>query len=297
VNVGEHNNDAQAIISAVERLDKAELVSVARGTPDACAVLVAPTGKTVHDLKPLLDKYLPRPERKKGTATLTTLLAFNAYTQRHMTGDSAVFVDDTEKSKPRIVAVFNAAHKEPDHQDHRAVYAFPLSDEWVAWSKLPEWFTQAEFAAFIEDRILDVMDPAKAGAVAKELAESVGTTLASPSKLLELSRGLAVNVDAKVAQSVRLDSGEGQITFKEEHKDENGAPIKFPGAFCLAIPVFRLGISYSVPVRLRYRVSSGRVVWQLALQRVEQVFESAIAEAARSVEDVTSLPVFRGKPE
>ena len=292
-----NKNDAQAMISAVERLHQAELISIERGTSSACAVLVTPPNKLVHDLKPLLDKYLARPERKKGTATLTTLLAFNAYTQRHMTEDSAVFVDDTAPDKPRIIAVFNASHKEPDHQDHRAVYAFPLSDEWVAWSKLPEWFTQAEFAAFIEDRILDVMDPTKAGAVAKELAESVGTTLASPAKLLELSRGLQVNVDARVAQSVRLDSGEGQLIFKEEHKDENGAPIKFPGAFCLAIPVFRLGPPYSVPVRLRYKVSGGRVSWQLALQRVDHVFESAIAEAGHSVGDVTSLPVFRGRPE
>jgi hypothetical protein len=52
-----------------------------------------------------------------------------------------------------------------------------------------------------------------------------------------------------------------------------------------------------VPVRLRYKVSGGRVSWQLALQRVDHVFESAIAEAGHSVGDVTSLPVFRGRPE
>ena len=290
-------NNAKAVIDLVERLDGAELIPLTIGDVPNGVAVVLPHGKNLHSIKKYQDEYRLRPERKEGSATLTTLVDFNAYVQRHMEADSAVFCDDTDKSKPRLVAVFDAHGKDPNWQKHRASYAFPLSDEWVKWSKLPEWFSQADFAAFIEDRITDVIDPSTAGSIAKKFAEDVGAQLATPAKLLELSRGLAINVDAKLANKVNLGSGEGQLIFKEEHNDENGAPLKVPGAFCIAIPVFRLGVAYSVPVRLRYRAKEGRVVWNLALQRIDHVFENAIAEAAKSVAEVTSLPVFRGKPD
>lgn len=292
--------DAQAIIEAVERLDEMEVIPLDLGEGlTNKSLVVLPNGKTIHSLKKFTDEYRKRPERKTGTARLTTLESFNRYTQRHMTTDSAVFVDDTNAAAPRIVSIFDAAHKEPDHQQHRAQYDFPLSDEWRKWASVAEkWLSQADFAAFIEDRIADVLDPAKAGDVAKVFAASVGTSLGSPARLLELSRGLSVSVNCEMRQHVNLGTGETQLVFKEEHKDENGAPLKFFTAFCIVIPVFKLGPAYSVPVRLRYRATSSKqVIWQVTLQRTDHVFENAIAEASRSVEEVTSLPVFRGKPD
>jgi Uncharacterized conserved protein (DUF2303) len=291
------NNNAASVIDVVERLSEPQLVTAARGTEQLANLLVVPNGKQVVSLKPLLDQYLPRPERKEGCATLTTLDAFNAYVDRHKTLSSAVFVDDTNAKAPRIVAIFDANDTEADWQRHRAVYAFPLSDEWKKWSNPPESFSQADFANFLEDRITDVIDPSTAGAVARKFAEDVGAQLASPAKLLELSRGLAVNVDARAVSKVNLGNGTGEISYKEEHNDSAGEPIKVPGAFVIGIPVFRLGAAYSIPVRLRYRMSSGKILWSLALQRIDHVFEDAIADAATKVSESTGLPVFRGKPD
>lgn len=291
------STDAGALIEAVQRLHGPELKDIKRGSADEAQVLLIPSGKQVVDLKAHLDKYLTRPERKKGKATLTTLVDFNGYTQRHMTSASAVFCDDTDKTRPRLVTVFDAHHTQADWQEHRAEYAFPLSDEWMKWSQMPEWMSQADFAAFIEDRITDVIDPSNAMPLAKKFAEDVGATLASPAKLLELSRGLSVHVDSKMVTKVNLGSGEAHLMYKEDHNDESGQPLKVPGAFVIAIPVFRLGPAYSVPVRVRYRAKDNRVTWNLSLQRIDHVFENAIAEAAKSVAEVTSLPVFRGKPE
>jgi len=285
-------SEAGAIIAAIERLAPGELLTI-RGAP----ILVLPSGKTAQSVKPLLDEYLDRPERKAGSATLTTLDAFNAYAIRHKQDESVVFVDDTNPQAPQIVAVFDAHSSDlAGWQKHRAVYAFPLSDEWKRWRNVPESFSQADFAAFLEDRITDVIDPSSAGDIAKKFASDVGAQLASPAKLLELARGLAITVDSKVVSRVSLGNGTGEISYKEDHNDEAGAPLKVPGAFCIGIPVFRLGAAYSIPVRLRYRLKDGKVTWQLALQRIENVLEHAIADAASKVGESTGLPVFRGKP-
>jgi hypothetical protein len=41
----------------------------------------------------------------------------------------------------------------------------------------------------------------------------------------------------------------------------------------------------------------GKSIQDLALQRVDLVFEDAIADAATKVAESTGLPVFRGKPD
>lgn len=300
----------QALIDAMERLSEPVRVL---GDDAAPMVVAVPRGMELKSLKKLLDEYRERPERKTGTTTLTTLEAFCAFVNRHRERESAVFCDDTNEKAPKLVALFNAhsasasletlatdpnadARGEADWQDHRALYAFPLSEEWKIWTALVPAMSQADFAHFLEDRITDVLDPDQAGDVAKEYAASVKATLATPARMLELSRGLTVHLDGRVSQELNLKSGEGKLVFTEEHKDAAGQRIDVPGAFAIGIPVFRGGVAYKIPVRLRYRVSQGSVSWSLAVQRLDRVFEAAIAEACTLVAQATHLPVFRGAP-
>jgi|SRR6185295_16499080 len=298
--------NAAAVIEAMERLGGVDLKTIEWGDDASASVLVVPKGKEVKSLKPFLDEYLAVPERKTGTTMLTTLADFGEFVNRHKTQDSIVFVNDANQAKPQMVAIFNP-HKAqartdedkdvgPDWQDHRAVYNFPLSDEWVAWKAMPaDGFSQVDFAIFLEDRIADVGLAKEGGAVAR-FAEELQLKLATPAQLLTLSKGLAITVDAKASQQVNLGSGEASLSFIEEHKDSAGAPLRVPGAFAIDIPVFRSGQPFQIPVRLRYRMNSGRVRWFLTPQKLDQVFEAAIAEAQQITITRTGLPVFRGAP-
>lgn len=296
----EQKSENQAVIELVQKLMAPTTFDL--NTEDLSATVVAvPSGVTLQSVKRYLDEYLPRPERKKGTTTLSTLDAFTAYVNRHKQAESVVFLDDSGAA-PKLVAIFNAhGHSdgpnngEPDWQDHRAHYSFPLADEWKAWtSELPESMTQVDFAAFLEERIGDVRAPSAAGEKTLDLLASLGVQAASPARLLELSRGLAVNVESRVSAAVNLGTGEGSITYAEEHKGADGVQLKIPGAFVIGIPVFKLGPAYVMAVRLRYRARDGRVTWQLAVHRTEEVFEHAVAEAESHVAEKTGLPVFRG---
>lgn len=316
-------SENRALIEELKRHnDEAfKLVDLTRGDEDHVQVALVPKGKELVGIKHLLDQYRERPERKKGTTTLLTLEAFCAFVNRHKQYESIVFCDVTSPTKPKLIAVFNASGRNrekpaegegedagtdagaylttgaPDWEDHRAVYEFPVSDEWRIWTeKLRSELDQAAFAEFLEDRITDVLDPIVAGKIAGEFAQSLATQLATPTRLLSLSRGLAVTVESKVTNVVNLQSGEAQMVFTEAHADAEGKPLSIPGAFAIGIPVFRCGVGYTIPVRLRYRVRGGKALWQLAAQRIDVVFEDAVTSAMKQVEEKTGLPLFRGAP-
>ena len=65
--------------------------------------------------------------------------------------------------------------------------------------------------------------------------------VATPAQLIQLSRGLQVNVSSVVKNIVNLASGEASIAFDEQHTDGDGQPLKVPGIFMLSIAPFFMG--------------------------------------------------------
>jgi len=291
-----------AALEAAKRFGETESLDVDNGGR-AAHVLIVPEGRKIHSIKPLLDEYLTKPERRKGTATLTTLASFVDHVNRHKDEHSVVFAHVTEP-EAQLLAVFDynesgAAGDEGGARfgQHRAVYGCPFSDEWKAWTMKRGEMSLADFATYLEDRIMDVLPPASAGETIKAFADQLSVQLASPQRLMELSRGLTVNVGQKVVNHVNLSTGEGTVSFEERHTGEGGDSVKVPGAFALAIPVFKGGDAYQIPVRLRYRTAGGQVTWSFTPQRIDRVRDHAINEACDVVKKETGLALFFGRPE
>jgi len=265
-------------------------------------VLLVPNesgGYHQHSVKRLLEEYRTQPERRKGTAKLTTLESFIAHTKRFKDGDSLVFMD---RSGPCLRCVFDYHRKgadgDPRFGVHRGEYLFPFSDEWKAWSGSNGGkMGQDAFAAWLEDHITEIADPAAAGEGAKAFVELLSCGFASPSKLLEVSRGLELHVGQRVKQHVRLGTGEISMAFEESHSDAGGAALKVPQAFLLALPVFRQGELYQIPTRLRYRVNQGVISWSYEMHRAQAVLDHALNEACVTVGEETGLDVIEGTPE
>ena len=299
-----HNrtNENQAIIDAAKSYGAAEVIELGKGGPIVLSLPGTHGGRDAKSVKPFLDEYLKAPERKKGTAAMTSLDSFIAHVNRHKDKGTVVFAIDDPKF-PSLLAVYDYNHGgekgEPRFGQHRASYSFPLSDEWQAWMRAGacEAMTQEDFAELIEDRIGDVMKPEEGGDMIKEFAVNLGVELAGPQRLMTLSRGLKVNVSSKVTNATNLSSGEGQLQFTEEHKTEGGDTLRVPGGFALAIPVFRLGNPWQVPVRLRYRVKGPVVTWTVGLHRTDLTFATAFKQAVETTAADTGLPLFFGKPE
>jgi hypothetical protein len=295
----------KAVIDVVERLHKVEVHHIENEHGNDCVFASLPKGMELKSLKPYFDTFLDRPERASGTTILTTLTSFTEFVNRHkVEGQTILFLDDTDAEKPAMRAVFDAHRKgekdatdNADWQRFRADYTLPLSDEWEKWKECVDaWWAQADFAAFLEDRIQDVIAPADAGQLAQSFAEKIGTTLATAAQVMEFSRGIDIRTDQQLTSILDRGTGAVRLQYKEEHKDATGAPLVVPGAFAIGIPVFRCGERYPMPVRIRFQKSGTTAEWALCVQRTEEIFELALADAAKVAAAATGLTVFRGRP-
>lgn len=267
-------------------------------------VLVTPDGSggyCTETAKEHLDEYATAPDARSGVAQLTELASFIDHAKRFKDVDSALFANPSP-SHPSMTAVLDyhriGAEGAPRFGRHRGLYNFPLAEEWVAWKgSAGKAMSQGDFAKWIEDRIVDIADPSRAGDSAKALVDLLGGSFASPSRLIELSRGLSVRVGAKVANAVNLQTGETNMQFSTTNEDATGAPLKVPSAFLLGIPVFKGGAVYTVAARLRYRIVDGLVVWSYDLHRPDRYFDDAFREACETAKMETGLPLFYGAPE
>lgn len=303
-----HPAEAGVVADVVRKCQEPKIISLNGGHGLTGEVLLVPDTSrpgnvALHTSKSLLEKYRDAPERRSGTATLDTLASLIAHVNRNKDDDSVLFAEvGDDASEPKLFAVYDYNRKGPDGAPrfgtHRAVYEFPISDEWTAWfGQSGKPLSQSDFARFIEDRLADIADPTTPKEFAKEFAKLFSVTFASASKLLELSKGLHVHVGSKVENRVNPNTGEAALVFVTDHTDAGGKRLDVPGAFLLALPIFTGGARYQIPVRLRYRVNGGDIKWFFELHRAKAAFDHAIDEASDEAQKATGLPLFKGTPE
>lgn len=306
--------DAQVIADLVKELHGAGVLDL----PSGNQAFIAPKSMEARSIKALMDEYRTRPERRVGQATLFSLDSLIAWTNRHK-GDASVLFADPDQNAPRLTAIIDyndAGPEQPEAADpaneidpkarfgrHRGVYAFPLSKPWKTWAgKDGAGMSQADFAAFLEDNIGDVIVPPASGAKEDDAKlldtlSAFGGTPTGPSGLLTLSKGLQITENARVVNATNLQTGESQLMYQTEHQDGAGQPLKVPNSFIIQIPVFEMGAAYRIPVRLRYRHSGGRITWFFQRYRPELYFDDAFSEAITKAQAETELQLFLGKPE
>lgn len=263
------------------------------------ALLVRGDQPELRAIDRLFEDFRAHPKRRKGTAKAETLESFVALVNRHKTAHSVIFAD-TGWTAPAFTAVIDYHEAKgggaADWLNHRVVYKFPLSEEWKAWTAMNgEKMDQAQFAAFLEDRIADLASPTDGEKAMYE--RDFATRVATPAELINLSRGLAVHVDQQVKSAVTLQSGEGQIAWEESHKDSDGKPLKIPGMFMLKVAPFFMGEKTAVPVRLRYRPANGRILWFYQIYRPDIVITEQVRRDLGTAAEATALPAFEGAPE
>lgn len=263
-------------------------------------VLVKGPGVTVDSIKPYLDVYLKRPERKRGVLGCTELRSFIEAVNLHKRPTSVVFADVDAKCMTAVFDYHEPGAGAADWLGHRAKYPFPMTEEWEAWEGIHgDWIGQAALAEFLEEHAPDVVEPARAMDLARQWAEQLGIQFAAPARMMQLSRGLAVTVDRRIEEARNLGTGDATLRFEESHQGADGKPLSIPGALLIEIPIFKGGAAYQLPARLRYRVGQNRaeVLWQVSLWRADRALDDAVKEACETVRTETALPLIYGTPE
>lgn len=276
--------------------------------------LIGHNGLQTIDRRSVFGPFAEKPDRRTGTAHFTRLPSFIDHVNRFKTGDSAVFAKD-DLTAPKITAVldyhepintspdggFDDGDGDPAFCVHRSTYDFPLSPEWKSWMKTNATpMGQSDFAAFLEDNIgdIDLADVGDLSEAAQAFITKVAGEMATPTKLIELSRGLTVYENSAVREVRNLSTGEAELTFNSEHTDADGKPLRMPNYFVICIPVLaQSAVYYRLVARLRYRKKADGIVFWYELWRPDLIFTDAFNEACETVKNQTGLPLFFGAPE
>lgn len=288
-------------------------IGTIKGPEGLVPVVLKPGGGYEPVPLKLFDEYSDAPQFRRGTARMTSLDSFIHHLNRFGDADSAVFADDS-RLEPKLLAVLDyhrtdtldgedegRVHGDYRHGRHRTAFAFPVSDEWVAWhASNGVKMGMAQFASFLEDNVLDVADVETVPESAKRFVEMNGGPgkIADWAVLNRLAKSLTIYENAVVTEAVNLSSGEGVLTLSAEHDTEvAGVKATVPSMFFIAIPIFREGVIYRLPVRLRYRKERGGVTFWYELWRADRAFTDAFHEAVARVDAETEAQVFFGSPE
>lgn len=277
--LGSTAGDAQAVIDTATRAAEPTALDEA----NRFYAMVTPAGGALQvvDLKEKRTALLDRPRRKRGEYAVHDAASFVAYFLKHGDGDSEVWADVIAA---QITGVLNAHDSsEPRWEDHTVLYRVQPTDAWKAWTARDgKLLGQGDFAEHIEDRSLDIIDPAAAD-------------------MLELAQTFQATIGVNFESSKRLSSGERQLEYREtvDAKAGKSGRMEIPEVFTLALRPFEGAAAFKVTARLRYRITEGTLRIGYKLERPEEILRDAFLTVvadiqAQLVEAKREAPILRG---
>jgi len=259
-----------------DAIDAGQAIAARTNLPNGRGVaVVIPPGSEEHifDFEP----FAAHPARRRGRFAFHDAASFAVYVGRHMTEDSLV-VGDIEHHK--IEAALDGHGVNDDiagwHQ-HRAAFDLRPTKPWLTWNKYNgQQMGQTDFASFIEDNLPDIVEPE-------------GATI------LEIAKTLHIKNNVNFKSAIRLDTGEQQFTFEDNHTARAGAGmVAIPNTFVLGLQPFEGSETYKVTARLRYRLNEGRLTLGYALVRPDRVQDDAFGSIVGEIAETLDITVLAG---
>lgn len=232
-------------------------------------------------------KLLAAPRRKLAKVKLHDADSFIDYIKRHGSmADSTIWcVANYKAGSVQFLGILNDHGEDEDEaawRDHRATFTPEFSEEWTRWvGKNKAAFTQAEFAAFVEDNL-------------KDIAGVEGCPTGA--QMLEMALSFEANQDMRFKSAIRLQNGGVQMSFTQDDDNQTLAKMQMFDRFSIGLPVFWNGDAYRIDARLRYRVRDGKLSFWFELIRQDKVLEAATQTLIGVIRDKTGNPFFFGEP-
>jgi uncharacterized protein YfdQ (DUF2303 family) len=240
--------------------------------PGAGVFTVLPSSYRVENL----ENYLPRPLRIEQSVLLHDTDSFIAYVNGFkLPGPSRIFFDGTQE---QFMAVLDYHETEtPAWCEHTATFKPRRSvefDTWMATNR--KQMTQVDFARFLEDNMPDVVEPNSA-------------------ELLQVALTFEAKKSVEFSSGVRLNNGQIQFQYDEVVRGTaQKGTIEIPEQFVLGISIHVNGPAYRIPVRLRWRLQEGKVVFWYEVVRPHRFIEDALKEIRGRVATETAVPLLAG---
>lgn len=229
------------------------------------------------DVEKLLAPYRDRPRRKKGSYAVHSGESLVKYLERHATDDTEVWADVLSTTITAVIDAHSSDVGSAGWGEHRAVYAVKFTDAWKAWSSVDgKFMDQVTFAELVEDRAIDIVDPAAAD-------------------MLEIVQDFQAHTGVEFESKKRLTSGETRLVYREtiDASTKSGS-LEVPTQFTLRIKPFEGADPQNVTARLRFRIQHKQLALGIKLDRPDDIVRDAFESVISNVESQITWPVFRG---
>lgn len=244
------------------------------------ATVIEPTGETRQES---LEHLLAKPSIVRAAVVIQDVESFIRYVnlyRRKSDENLAIFANVTE-SGASFTAILDY-HKEgsavAEHGAHRAVYTCTPTPEWARWTAGDKkQMAQEAFAQFLEDNAPDIVSPSSA-------------------QMIEIALSLEARTTGDFKQATRLENGSLSFHYSENIEAKAGlnGSIEIPSTFEIGISPFVGFTPFKIDVRLRYRLSSGKLTFWYELVRPHKVVEESAKDVIKRITDATGLSPFRG---
>lgn len=279
--MAQSDNQCGGIDAAVKRLLDTDLVHVIQGEGTRYPTLVVPEGyKAVPLESAVYNEHSEFPERRVAIPVVTDAASFIEYWKLWEDDGSRAFAD---RDKGLIVGILDyhlpGSERKPRWGKHRVHLTLKKSAEWATWLKQnKEPMSQIDFATFIEDNAPDI-------------------TVPNAATFVEIARDMRATADIQLQSKINPTSGATQFQFVDNTKATAGAQnVEVPDAFTISIPIYEGMAKIDIKARIRYRVSSGKLVLWYHLYRAEAMEREAFASVAGTIQTAIGRHVFMGTP-
>ena len=236
------------------------------------------------DLREHIEKGHARPDRKRGTVTLTTAGGLIDYLAKHGLPETELWADI---DNDRVTAVINAHAGTDDGEesdagwgDHRAVLQLTTTQDWRDWTGYSgKLLSQTDFAEFVEQHLPNFLRP-------------------SAADMLELAQTIKGHTKVSFESSKRVKSGETAIEWREDTTAAAGkkGTLEIPDTIDLGMQVYEGGAPYKLTARFRYRIGGGALLLGYVLERAGDVVRDAFGQVVQQVAADTEMDVWHGTP-
>lgn len=162
---------------------------------------------------------------------------------------------------------------------HTARYQPRYSEQWERWTEAcSKPLTQMDFADLVEEAAKDIVEPTAA-------------------TLLDVVRTFKASKHVDFDSVLPTPDGSVKLHYSEQVEQRgNSAGVTLPEAMKLGIPVyFRDGL-YEIKVFVRFRVTGGKALFQLKLDRADVIEDEAFKQLVERVEEATEIGAYLGRP-
>lgn len=278
-------NNAETVVELVKKADGTPVASVIR-LDDGRTMIARRNDMVLDTVTPANRAEVFMPKNVTQMPKLQTVQSMIDYVNRFKNPDTVLFANIDNNDVLAVIDYHGKPTGEviegrddgtlpaPRLGSHRAALHLPFSQEWQLWNSVSnKLMSHRDFASFIEENAIDVIEPAGAA-------------------LLEMCRDLHVINDSSFKSSIR----HGDTEKFEYQKNTNATvrgDVEIPVSITLSIPVYFGEENVHVTAFMRRKIDEGVLSLGVKLSRVESIrqneFHRIVGDIAGHTNDLTTV--------